>query len=109
MPNKYTTNRNYRVEYRFEYIGAGKGYTLNLPLFRKNKAILFRYNRAGALKAIMDYLVCEFMMSDYCRADRLEFKVYNHNREVESLRIAIEGTSDEAYNAALDRVEELKQ
>lgn len=108
MPNKYTTNHNYHVEYT-PYYGDYKGHFLYLPLCRKYKGHIFYYNRAGALKAIRDYLVSELRAPDYSRPDRAEFKVYNHNREVEKLRVAIEGTSDEAYSAALDRVEELKQ
>lgn len=102
MTDKYTTNHNYRVEATPNY-GAFPGITINLALFRPRKTAVFHYNRLGALEAIRSYLIGELNLSDYCRADTTDIRVYNHNRRVVTLRI--NGNGDEFFVDALDEAE----
>ena len=103
MTDKYTTNHNYRVEY-VPYYGGRRCFAINLPLMRKHKHIIFHYNHLGALKAIYDLLDDILMQSDYCRDEKLEIRIFNHNHIVCGLYI--DGNGDELY-AALDKVERL--
>lgn len=106
MTDKYTTNHNYRVEYA-PYYGGRRCCTINLPLMRKHKHIIFHYNRLGALKAIHDFLDDKLMQNDYCREEELEIRIFNHNHIVHALYIG--GKDDEFYVDALDEVERLLQ